>query len=160
MFDAPEPFWLDRDEEFWGGLAEACSDIPHAVSASEVGSYVQSERVLPFRSSKVGFLFVNLDGLGRIYDLHAISEPSRQRNEAFGLLAWSLQRLFGSGVQMITVQEVEVNRASRPPRSFGFRPAGPFSMGPLGVMRTWFLVQDMWTASPVYRRMFRCLQSS
>jgi hypothetical protein len=127
----------DRDPAFWAAVCgedfnPACLESP----------YVQ-----PFRTENGGYLLVQLDALGRVYDLHAAYLPEGFGKEAHGALKGALSQL--EGWQLINVSEVEGNGCSRPPLSFGFRPAGPMQGG----FRTWFLSRAAWEQSPARRRM-------
>lgn len=147
-----------RDPEFWISVAEHPEVAPHVLfghSGLMVGDVVQHERVLPFRSEHGGYLFVMLDGLGRIYELHSLFTP-----EAWGTRETlrTAKRAFTSVFEkaaLIVTYEVLGNCRSRPPRTFGFASAGAFVETPeLGglMCRTWFLTSEAWKASVVGRR--------
>lgn len=110
-------------------------------------SFLTSPAVTPLRSEHGGYLFVRLDALGRVLDLHAAFQRAGWGKEASRTLKAALRLL--TGWQIITVAEDAANPRSRPPLSFGFRPAGPFEGG----YRSWFLTRTAWEASPARRRM-------
>jgi hypothetical protein len=127
----------DRSPTFWASVCEPGLDL----------AFLASERVTPLRSDNGGYLFVNLDGLGRVWDLHAAFLPAGWGREASATLKAALEHL--GDWQIITSAEVEDNPRSRPPLSFGFRPASGFSGG----FRSWFLTRSAWDQSPARRRM-------
>lgn len=127
----------DRDPTFWRESCEPGLDL----------GFLESPRVVPLASTNGGYFFVQIDGLGRVFDLHAAFKPQGWGKEASDTLKASLALL--TGWQVVSVSEVEGNWRSRPPRSFGFRPASGFSGG----YRSWILTRDAWEASPARRRM-------
>lgn len=131
------PIREERDPAFWRACCEPGLDL----------GFLTSDRVTPLASANGGYFFVRIDGLGRVYDLHAAFKPAGWGKEASATLKASLRLL--TGWQAISVSEVEGNWRSRPPRSFGFSPAGGFSGG----YRSWILTRDAWEASPARRRM-------
>lgn len=94
-----------------------------------------------------GYFLVQLDPLGRTWELHAAFKPQGWGREAHGLLKAALRDL--EGWDVILASEVAGNWRSRAPKSFGFRPAGPFA----GQYRTWILTRAAWEASPARRRL-------
>lgn len=136
----------DRDPAFWRRVTSHRSVAPYLGGLFDV-EHVRNPIVKPLRSENGGYLFVRIDGLGRVWDLHAAFLPAGWGREAAGALKAALEHL--SGWQVVSVSEVEGNWRSRPPRSFGFRPAGPLSGG----YRSWILTRDAWEASPARRRM-------
>lgn len=131
------PIRETRDPDFWAERCEPGLDL----------GFLSSDRVTPLASENGGYFFVRIDGLGRVFDLHAAFKPAGWGKEASATLKASLRLLMGW--QVISVSEVEDNWRSRPPRSFGFRPAGGFSGG----YRSWILTREAWEASPARRRM-------
>lgn len=127
----------DRSPAFW---ARVCGEDFNT-------GCLESPFVHPFRTENGGYLLVQLDALGRVFDLHAAYLPEGFGREAHGALKACLAAL--QGWQLINATEVERNGSSRPPLSFGFRPAGPMSGG----YRTWCLTRAAWEQSPARRRM-------
>lgn len=93
-----------------------------------------------------GFFLAQIDPLGRVHELHAAFRPEGWGDEPGRLLKRFLAE---DGWDVILATEVEGNWRSRPPKSFGFRPAGPFA----GQFRTWILTRAAWEQSPARRRM-------
>lgn len=128
---------LERDPAFW--VATGVEGDWPLLTGSPV--------CLPLACEHGGFIFVRLDALGRVLDLHAAFKPSGWGRVANHHLKACLAHLVGW--DLITATEVEGNWRSRPPKSFGFRPAGPVAAG----FRTWVLTRAGWEASPARRRM-------
>ena len=145
----------DRNPAFWRSVA----DHPAVQASGTMGgpgvieALVASDLVTPLRSENGGYLFVRLDALGRPQELHALYVPQGWGREVHSALKSALSRMFERGAFVITVSEVATNWRSRPPRSFGFRPAGPFAHTHGFDLRTWTLSRDAWEASPAARRM-------
>jgi hypothetical protein len=133
----------ERSPAFWQGVADHPEVSP---TAAFDASIIVHPRVMPLASEHGGYLFVQIDGLGRVWDLHAAFLPAGWGREASEALKAALRRL--EGWMVVSVSEVDGNWRSRPPRSFGFRPAGPFEGG----YRSWILTRDAWERSPVRRR--------
>lgn len=144
----------DRSE-FWSRIAEHPDVKPHVTlgQAFDFNTLVQHPDVTPLRSDNGGYLFHRLDGLGRLYDLHALYHPSGWGKEASAALKSALAWMFDRGAEGITALEVAGNWRSRPPRSFGFRPDGEPQTTLGHVMRPWILTRDAWEQSPARRRM-------
>ena len=151
----------DRDPTFWERIASHPEVAPHVALGKEfkVGELVGHPSVTALRAAHGGFLFVRLDGLGRVYELHTMFTPlgwgrevSQSAKEAFDLM-------FARGAQVITTYEVADWWRSRPPRTFRFQSAGGFEQAlELGVaLKTWVLTRDAWSSSPAGRR-FACQQ--
>jgi hypothetical protein len=145
-----------RDVAFWSDVAEHPEVAPHV----SLGHTVSVERLIahplvtPLRSERGGFLFIRLDGSGRVYDLHTLFRPEAWgTREIVNSAREAFDEIFSRGAQIVTTNEVEGNRRSQPPRSFRFAPAGDFAPSAYGpAFRTWFLTKDAWEASPARRR--------
>jgi hypothetical protein len=155
----PVALRVERDPKFWISVANH-PDVKSGMlglSDEQLASFVASDRVLPLANEFGGFLFASLDGLGRVYDLHALFRPEGWGKPVHGALCEALGGVFQSA-HLVTVQQVASNPRSRPPLSFGFRPAGPFEPSDFGLSRTWVLTRFAWLASLAYRRASSCLQ--
>lgn len=138
-----------RDPSFWRPICEHPEVKPHVSLGSEhdwLTPLLENPRVLPFIGERGGYFLVDM-AHGRIWDLHAAFLPSGWGKDASA----TLKRLLGAlrGWDAVTSLEVEGNWRSRPPRSFGFRPAAPMRDG----YRTHVLTRTAWEASPAFRRM-------
>lgn len=140
----------DRDLAFWTDVFNHPAVRPHVSMDGDLDwlpALVASERVTPLRTDGGGFLFLQLDALGRTLELHAAFLPEAWGAQVSQALKAALTRL--EGWDLIVVSEVAGNWRSRPPRSFGFRPAAEMA----GQFRTWTLTRAAWEQSPARRRM-------
>lgn len=150
----------DGDPAFWRGIADLPEVGPHVKLGTDfdIGALVSDPRVISLRAEHGGYIFVPMDGVGRCFDLHALFGREGWGREASLALKQALALMFERDAAMIVVSEVGGWWRSRPPRSFGFRPASDFA--PVGALtiRTWFLTRDAWEGSLVRRRTRPCLQ--
>jgi hypothetical protein len=147
----------DRDLAFWTWVYEHPEVKPHVGlgHAIDLGPLLDSPQVTPLRSDNGGFLFLRLDGLGRVYELHTLYRPEGWGREVLGAAREAFCAIFAQGCQLIVTHEVAGNWRSRPPKTFRFEPCGDFAPSPaLGAdLRTWALRQAAWEASPARQRM-------
>lgn len=146
----------DRDAGWWQALADHPAVKPHVGLGRDLDmSVVASEAITPLRSENGGFLFLRLDGLGRVRELHTFYRPEGWGKEVLAALKAACERIFASGAQLITTYEVEGHWRSRPPKTFRFEPCGDFAPVPGFSIntRTWILRKDAWEASPARGRM-------
>lgn len=124
----------------------------------DIGALVAHPLVTPLRAEHGGFLFIRLDPLGRVLELHTLFTPEGWGREVHRAAKAAFDRVFTEGGQMVVTSEVEDNRRSQPPRSFGFATAGDFEPTPYAArFRTWFLTREAWEGSPARRRAHSCL---
>lgn len=143
---------VERDPAFWRGIL-AHPEVRHVMRgidpAAALDAILSNTTVIPVASEHGGYLFVQMDPLGRVYDLHAAYTPEGRGREANEALKAALDL-----VQADVVIAFETDDAqSRPPLSFGFRAAGLADETPLGLVRTWVLTREAWEASKVRARM-------
>lgn len=146
----------DRSPEFWDRIANHPEVAPHVFlggASLPLAEIVQHPSVTPLRAQNGGFLFWQLDGIGRQFELHTLFTPAGWGREVNQAAKQAFARMFASGAQLVTTYEVEGWRRSQPPKSFGFQPAGDFAPSPFGSLRTWILTADAWAGSPACRRM-------
>lgn len=147
----------DRDAGFWTEIYEHPAVKPHVGLGHEIdmGAIVESLQVTPLRAEHGGFLFVRLDGLGRVYELHTMFTPEGWGREVLLSSKLAFAEMFSRGAQVITTYEVEGNKRSQPPLSFRFQPAGEFAHAPElnANLRTWILTRTAWDNSPARSRM-------
>lgn len=141
---------VERDPEFWREVFEH-PDVGHVLRgySVDIGPAIAHAAVLPLASTHGGYLFVRLDILSRVWEIHAAYLPEGRGVEAHAALKESLTAV---NADVVIAMETD-NPMSRPPLSFGFRAVGEFSETPLGDMRTWVLTRDAWEASNARRRM-------
>lgn len=149
-----------RDPAFWRAIAAHPEVSPHIFGNGhfDIGEVVAAAQVTPFRFEHGGYLYLRLDTFGFVHDLHALFTPEGWGRPASFALKTSLADIFEMGAHVVTASEVRGWWRSRPPRSFGFEPAGDFRFTPLGELRTWVLTRARFEQSPVFKRMAPCLQ--
>lgn len=147
---------VDDDPEFWDRIAHHPEVWP-SVSLGhdfDLKALVTSPRTVALRATHGGFLFVQLDQLGRVFELHTMFEPEGWGREVFLAAREAFNAIFAWGGQVVTTYEVEGHWRSRPPRTFRFEPAGEFAEAQgLGSLRTWVLTRTAWEASPARKIM-------
>ena len=142
---------VERDGAFWRAVVDhpAVAHVKMGLPF-DIEALVTHERVVPLASENGGFLFCQLDGLGRVFELHTMFTPQGRGREVSGSAKEAFAEMFAAGARVITTYEVEGWAA--PPLSFGWRASGDFTPSPLGNLRTWVLTLDGWEASPARRR--------
>jgi hypothetical protein len=148
----------DRNAAFWQSVYEhpAVKPLVGLGRDLDLAGLVASPAVTPLRSENGGFLFVRLDGLGRVFELHTMYLPKAWGGREILIAAkQAFTEIFARGAQLVTTYEVAGNLRSQPPRSFRFAPCGPFARAEaLNVaVRTWRLTRCDWDASPARLRM-------
>lgn len=138
--------------DFWRAVAEHPAVAPHmGLEAGDSPDWwtplLAHPSVRVIEGEHGGYFLAQMDPLGRVYELHAAITPEGWGKAASDLLKGALSDL--AGWDVVLACEVEGNWRSRPPKSFGFRPTGPFQ----GQFRTWVLTRDAWERSPARRRM-------
>jgi hypothetical protein len=146
----------DRDHAFWNAVYEHPAVKPHVSLGHDVDiitPLLANPAVTPLRAEHGGFLFVRLDNLGRVHELHSLFTPEGWGREVLQALKEAVSEMFARGAQVITTYDVEGNWRSRPPKTFRFQPCGDYAPA-LGVnLRTWVLTRADWEASPARRSM-------
>lgn len=152
----------DRDYRFWADLIDHPQVAPHVTLGRQldIAPMLQNPWCVPLRSERGGFLFIRLDGLGRVYELHTAFRPEAWGTREIPLAASeAFEAIFARGAQLVVTYEVAGNRRSQPPKSFRFVVCGEFSPAPdcPEPLRTWSLSWSDWEASPARLRMLaRC----
>lgn len=145
----------ERSRAFWHDVATHSSVAP-IVGDTRLEEWLDHPSVFPLASANGGFFLVKLDGSGLALELHAMFKQAGRGRESHQALCETLRLAFGGGAQLITAQEQAANPLSRPPLTFGFRPATLPMSGP---SRLWLLTADQWAQSKACSRSRRCLQS-
>lgn len=149
----------ERDGAFWQAVAEHPAVAPSIFLGGqhmEFAAVVDHPSVTPLAAQHGGYLLYQLDGLGRVYELHALFTPEGWGREATAALRAVNEDMRGRGAELLIAHEVDGNWRSRPPRSHGWLSAGGFAPSPLGNLRTWTLRMADWLQSPAFRRMTSC----
>jgi hypothetical protein len=135
-----------RDLAFWTGIANHPQVAPYLgfEGVPDFAEIIQHPSVLPLASQNGGYLFLRLDGLGGVWELHSLFTPQGWGREA--LMAGKEALATVPGWSMITTYSHAANWRSRPPRSFGFKPSND-----VGDRTLWFLTRAAWEASPAHR---------
>lgn len=147
----------DRDTAFWSGVIEHPDVAPLVTFGQSIDllAVLDNPWVTPLRSERGGFLFVRLDGLARVHELHSAYLPEAWGSREILLtLKAAVAEIFKRGAQLIVTYEVEGNPRSQPPKSFRFEPCGDFAPAEgFPPLRTWALSKAAWAASPARLRM-------
>jgi hypothetical protein len=145
---------IERDPAFWSAIAghPEVSRRLGGIDPAMVARLASAPGFVPLASTHGGFLFQRRDELGFAFELHTLFTPEGWGREVFTAGTEALILMFGSPCQLITTLELKRNDKSRPPRTFGFEPAGEFSETPFGEARLWVLTRTAWQASPAAQR--------
>lgn len=149
----------DRDVGFWHGVYEHPAVKPYVSLGHDLdlAAILGNPWVTPLRAEHGGFLFVRLDGLGRVHELHTLFTPEGWGREVLTALKAAVERMFQNGAQIITTYDVEGYAKSRPPLTFRFASAGDYAPTHLGPrLRSWVLTRNAWEVSPARQRMTPC----
>lgn len=147
----------NRDPAFWRWVTQSPEVQSQPLMGGDISTLLQNQFVTPLASANGGYLFGRMDGLGRVFELHAMFRREGWGREALTTLKAALVHI---DADVILATEIDGNWRSRPPKSFGFTTAADFAPTPYGPQaRTWILTRERWTASPAYRR-HQCLKSS
>jgi hypothetical protein len=145
----------DRDYGFWSGVYEHPAVKPHVSLGHklDLAAILANPAIVPLRAEHGGFLFLRLDNLGRVYELHTLFTPEGWGREVLLAAKDAFTAMFEAGAHVIVTHEVAGNPRSQPPLSFRFAPAGEFAPALGAMLRTWTLTRAAWEASPARRRM-------
>lgn len=152
---------IERAPAFWQAVAQHPLVAPNVMFEEDMGwDFVEQESVVPLASEHGGFLFVRLDAIGRVCELHTLFTPEGWGHEVSSAAKEAFAHVFGEGFQMVVTMEVSGNAKSQPPKSFGWKPCGGFETVKIldRSLKSWFLTLDAWNASPAKKRFDRqCL---
>lgn len=144
---------VERNPAFWQAIASSLTETVAGLSPEFVGAACQGQSVLPLASERGGFLFIRLDPAGFVCELHTLYHPSAWSSREIPQAAReAFNAVFILGFQVVTTLEVQANRHSQPPKSFGFVQCGDWRESPAGMVRMWTLNRLAWEASPANRR--------
>lgn len=150
----------ERDPAFWTAIYEHPEVKPRVSLGHDLNlaKVVANPSVEPLAAEHGGFLFIRLDGLGKVYELHTMFTPEGWGREVAAAAKDAFALMFDKGADLIVTHEVAGNRRSQPPLSFRFAPVGEFTWVPAldADLRTWVLTRLAWNASPARQRMPKC----
>jgi len=143
----------NRDAGFWLAVAEApeCAGALFGAPADMIAQVVADPGALPLATENGGLVFLRRDGMGRVFELHTLYRREGWGAEVHAAAREAFDRVFETADLVVTHECVD-NWRSRPPRSFGFRPAGPVFANHIGEFRTWILTRGAWLESPARTR--------
>lgn len=147
---------INRDVDFWDGVAQHPEVAPHIFMGQPIVSLaplIEDKRNLPYASANGGCIFVKMDHLGLLVEMHTLYRPEGWGRE----VAINGKRFIHDVMKtaaLITTHEQEGNWRSSPPKSHGWKPiTGYCSVGLQNRLRLWMLTREAWLASPVGRKM-------
>ena len=137
---------INRDPAFWIDVAShpEVSKRLLGFDPEMIRGFVANPNILPLASTNGGFLFCRLDNLGRCWELHTLFKPEGWGREALLAAKDAATMIFEDGDAIITY-EIEGDYRSRPPKTFGFKPLGPFRPGLGKNLRSWLLSREDWS---------------
>ena len=145
-----------RDVHFWDSIAQHESVAPHVfmgVTPYSLAVLINNEANIPHASENGGVLFVAVDGLGLVKEMHTMYRPEGWGREVAINGKAFVNEVMKESVLIIT-HEQEGNWRSSPPKSHGWKPCGDYCyVGLPKRLRLWALTQEAWRASPVGRKM-------
>ena len=144
-----------RDVAFWDRIARHPEVAPHIFMGCEpetLAPLVLNPKARPYASEHGGVIFLPVDHLGFVVEMHTLFTPEGWGREV---------ALFGKRVMpdilqtasLILTHEQDGRWQSRPPRSHGWKASGDFKdVGMPRRLRLWALSREAWLASPVGRK--------
>lgn len=150
---------INRNVKFWDAVAQHESVAPFVFMGTEKQSLaplIECEKNIPCASTTGGILFVQMDHLGLIFEMHTMFLPDGWGREVAMFGACALNRVFEKA-QMVVTYEQEDHWRSRPPKSHRWKSAGSFvDHGLPKRLKMWYLTKEDWLSSPVGKKT-RCL---
>lgn len=145
-----------RDPAFWRRIATHPEVAPHALMGAGpeiIAPLLAEQTTIALASQNGGFLFLKLDGFGFVRELHTLYTPEGWGREVALALKEATEVVFATA-QVIVTQEQEGWWRSAPPKSHGWKTAGPYrEVGLAAPLRTWILTREAWEQSPARRRL-------
>jgi len=147
---------INRDPAFWDSVAQHPQVAPHVFmgrATSSLAGLVEHPGVLPLASENGGVLFVGIDPLGMVREMHTMYKPEGWGREVALFGRKFIEEAF-KVCSLITTNEQEGHWRSLPPKSHGWVSSGEFrEVGLSKRVRLWLLTREAWVASPVGRKM-------
>lgn len=146
----------NRDASFWDAVAahpQVAPGVFMGLDQVSAAPLIEAESSIPLASENGGLIFEAKDHLGFTYELHTLYRPEgwgREVNRhAKDCFAYVFER-----ASVIVTHEQEGQKQTRPPLSFGWRPAGEYKeVGLPRRLKLWILTRDAWMSSPVGRKL-------
>lgn len=147
---------INRDASFWDEIAQHPEVSPHVFMGRKpdtLSPIVEHPGVLPLSSQNGGLLFIGIDPLGMVRELHTMYRPEGWGREvAVNSKAFIAQAF--EECSLITTNEQEGYWRSQPPKCQGWVSSGDFREVGLGKrLRLWVLTKEAFFASAVGRKM-------
>jgi hypothetical protein len=147
---------ISRDVDFWDRVATHPLVSPHIFmgkAPQTLAPLVTNPKARPYASENGGVIFLPVDALGFVVEMHTLYAPEGWGRE----VALNGKRFVDDVLKtasLIITHEQESHWRSRPPRSHGWASAGDFIDAGLSArLRLWTLTREAWVASPVGRKM-------
>lgn len=147
---------INRDAAFWNRIATHPQVAPYIFMGAEpetLAPLVENPKASPYASEHGGVIFLPVDPLGFVVEMHTLYTPEGWGRE----VALNGKRFVNDVLQsasLILTHEQEGNWRSRPPRSHGWVQGGDFKdAGFSHRLRLWALTREAWLASPVGRKL-------
>lgn len=151
---------INRDADFWDSVANHPEVAPFVFMGADkvsLAGLVESDGCLPLASENGGLLFVKMDLVGLVRELHTMYRPEGWGREVAKNAPIFMDEAF-KHCSLITTHEQEGRWRTRPPKSHGWKPAGDYKdCGLRYKLKLWILTKEAWYASPVGRRFEPCL---
>lgn len=146
-----------RDASFWDAVAQHDAVAPHIFMDMEerpsLSPLIENPSNLPFASENGGVIFVGLDALGLVREMHTLYRPEGWGREVALNGKAFVNEVFKTASVIVT-HEQEGNWRSVPPKSHGWKSADEYCyIGMSKRLRLWILTKEAWIASPVGRKM-------
>lgn len=147
---------INRDPSFWDSIANHPQVSPFVFMGKEAGSLeglVTHPDALPMASENGGLIFVKMDLVGLVRELHTMYRPEGWGREVARHAPLFMDEAFNH-CSLITTHEQEGEWRTRPPRSHGWTVSGEFmDCGLNKKLRLWLLTREAWIGSPVGRKL-------
>jgi hypothetical protein len=146
---------LERSIDFWLPVFEApecqASHCGLPINRDALEQTLVSPMVYPLAGENGGYLFIQKDPYGTVWELHSIFTRPGWGREAATIGKGALDVMIERGLQVLFTMEVQ--GLPTPPLSYGWKTAGAeFMETPIGLARIWILTKDAWLASPACRK--------
>lgn len=150
---------INRDPAFWDAIANHPDVAPYVFmgrQGSSLAGLVDHDGCLPLASENGGLLFIRMDLVGLVRELHTMYRPEGWGREVAKHAPAFMDEAFNH-CSLITTHEQEGRKQTRPPLSHGWKPVGDYKdCGLPYKIRLWILPKEAWYASVVGRRFKTC----